>query len=177
VWVDWWRSVAYDDVDGGFTLGSPTLLDGGQMHTLPAPLDQIPLLVKAGSIVPLLSPDVDTLAEHGTDPAIVHLSDRADRLHLLAFPRGTTTSRFYESESLTSVEGATEWRLTLAGAREYAVTLEAALGTLAAPFVPCAVDLSDGVLDGWTYDAGTRVLVASFRSTSGTLTVRAACGP
>ena len=62
--------------------------------TLPAPLDELPLLARAGAVLPLLSPDVDTLADYGeaAPPGVVRLADRRDRLHLLAFPRGRRTS-------------------------------------------------------------------------------------
>ena len=53
---------------------------------LPAPLGELPLLARAGSVLPLLPADVDTLAPYGRD--LVHLRDRRGRLSLLAFPRG-----------------------------------------------------------------------------------------
>jgi len=46
-WLDWWT-------------GAPR--DGGTKHTVDAPLDTLPLFVKAGAIVPLLRDTIDTLA-------------------------------------------------------------------------------------------------------------------
>ena len=43
--------------------------------TLPAPLDELPLLVSEGAVIPLLDPAVETLADYGTGAA-VRLRDR-----------------------------------------------------------------------------------------------------
>ncbi|MEA2418620.1 MAG: hypothetical protein QOE60_826, partial [Thermoleophilaceae bacterium] len=44
-WVDLWRSVSGGD---GLSLGRARVLRGGQSVTLPAPLDELPLLARAG---------------------------------------------------------------------------------------------------------------------------------
>jgi alpha-D-xyloside xylohydrolase len=46
-WTDYWTG---------------NMIDGGRQVTVRAPLDQIPLLVRAGSILPMISPDTETLA-------------------------------------------------------------------------------------------------------------------
>lgn len=46
-WVDYWTRQT---------------IEGGKVVTVPAPLHQMPMLVRAGSIIPLASPDVETLA-------------------------------------------------------------------------------------------------------------------
>lgn len=175
-WVDAWRSLEYREADGSFHIKNVTLLAGARSVTLPAPRAEIPFLIRAGSVIPLLSPDVYTLAEHGNNPAIVHWSDRADRLRLLAFPRGTTTASFYENETLASEALAGEWRLGIQGARAREIELQAALGTLAQPFVPCTVTLSSGTLRNWSYNSVSRVLTANLQTQNGTLTARA-CQP
>lgn len=50
-WVDYWTG---------------KLIDGGRQVTLAAPLDRIPILVQAGSILPLISPQTQTLAPDRT---------------------------------------------------------------------------------------------------------------
>ena len=61
--------------------------DGGADFTRDAPLDTLPLYQRAGSIVPLLSPDVQTLATT-SDPSVVDMLDRADVLdHVNSLPR------------------------------------------------------------------------------------------
>jgi alpha-glucosidase len=86
-WIAWWQAVRYDERDGSFTLGAPAVIPGGRSITVDAPLEQIPIFVRAGASIPLLPADVVTLAEHGDDPAIVHLSQRLDGIRLLTFPR------------------------------------------------------------------------------------------
>jgi alpha-glucosidase (family GH31 glycosyl hydrolase) len=46
-WVNYW--------DGG-------ILEGGEDITVPAPLEEIPILVRAGSVLPFIRSDLDTLA-------------------------------------------------------------------------------------------------------------------
>ncbi|MBA3328661.1 MAG: glycoside hydrolase family 31 protein, partial [Solirubrobacterales bacterium] len=85
-WVDWWRSVSLDAA-GAPHLGSPRELEGGGDTDLPAPLDELPLLVRAGAVLALLDPEVQTLTDYGAG-ATVRLRDRAGRMRLLAWPRG-----------------------------------------------------------------------------------------
>lgn len=54
-----------------------TLVTGGSTVTLDAPLDKLPLLLRAGQLVPLLDASVDTLAEE-TSPDIVSAADVSD---------------------------------------------------------------------------------------------------
>jgi alpha-D-xyloside xylohydrolase len=43
------------------------LIEGGQDVSVPAPLEQIPILLRAGSILPFISPETPTLAQHMQD--------------------------------------------------------------------------------------------------------------
>ncbi len=54
-WIDWWTSAAHD---------------GGTRIQIDAPLDTLPLFVRAGAIVPLLRPTIDSMSPT-TDPARV----------------------------------------------------------------------------------------------------------
>ncbi|MBW1756369.1 MAG: glycoside hydrolase family 31 protein, partial [Deltaproteobacteria bacterium] len=108
-WVEWWRTVAYGEEGGTFTLGTAVLHDGMQSVSVGAPLTEIPMFVEAGGVIPMLSPDVFTLAEYGDDPEIIHASDRDHLLHVLAFPRGETAGKFYDDGTWTSVEGDGTW--------------------------------------------------------------------
>ena len=101
--MDLWRSAAYRERSGGLRLHEPKILRGEREATIPAPLDELPLLVRAGTVLPLLPPDVDTLAAYGGGSEdIVGLRERADRIDLLAFPRGRRTSRFYDDGRIVS---------------------------------------------------------------------------
>ncbi len=43
------------------------IVEGGQQVTIPAPLEQIPILVRSGSILPLISPETQTLVQNQPD--------------------------------------------------------------------------------------------------------------
>ncbi len=89
-WIEWWRAVSYDEATGAFSLiGTPEILDGGRSITVDAPLDEIPMFVRAGAAIPLLPADVYTLTEHGDAADIAHLSDRAGQERMLQFPGGS----------------------------------------------------------------------------------------
>src|SRR5262245_8289751 len=91
-WVDIWRAGTWDSASGAFVLGAATVVEGARSVTVPAPLAELPIFVRAGAVLPLLPADVDTLADYGTAPDLVKLADRRDRLELLAFPRGRTAT-------------------------------------------------------------------------------------
>jgi len=176
-WVELWRAGHYDSASGAFVMGPADVLIGGRTVSVPAPIDELPLLVRAGAVLPLLPPDVDTLADYG-DPVlgVVRLRDRQDRLALLAFPRGETDARmFSDRERLRSSERDGGWELSVRGHRGRTYDLQASLATLERPFVPCAVEWNDRALppDAWTYDATTAVLRVRFEGRRGRLRVHA----
>ncbi|MBI2383191.1 MAG: glycoside hydrolase family 31 protein [Gammaproteobacteria bacterium] len=170
-WVDWWRTLRYDEASGGFTLGAASLRAGGGDVELPAPLEELPLLVRAGAVLPLLPPEVDTLADYGAGVDLVRLADRRDRLNLLAFPRGGSVSRFYRDGALVSTEAPGRWTLAIRSSVERRYDLQASLATLNAPFHVCRVRRDGRPLPAgeWSYDPATRVLNARFALASGTL--------
>ena len=88
-WLNFWDATTYDEATGAFSAkpGAPTL-SGGRTITVDAPLDRIPLFVRAGTCLPMLPSDVDTLAEVGDAPGLVHLSEAAGRERTLGV--GTT---------------------------------------------------------------------------------------
>jgi alpha-glucosidase (family GH31 glycosyl hydrolase) len=171
-WVDLWRSASFDVDSGALALGAPELLRGGREATVPAPLDELPLLVRAGAVLPLLPPEVDTLADHeGKGP--VSLDERRRHLQLLAFPRGRSTARQGAGGKIVSREGDASWRLVLRGGKARRFELQASLGTLRNPFEPCRVSVDGKRLDPdrWDYSTKTGVLTARFAGRSPTLTV------
>jgi alpha-glucosidase (family GH31 glycosyl hydrolase) len=94
------------------------LLTGGATVTVDAPLDKLPLYLRAGHLVPLLDPAVDTLAEEEL-PEIVSAADVAD---------------VYDVVALLAPEAA-DARLTLWDGGELAATLG---GAFAPPALPAA---------------------------------------
>jgi alpha-glucosidase (family GH31 glycosyl hydrolase) len=86
-WADLWRSVAWEPASGALVPGRARVLHGPGWVTVPAPLEELPLLARVGSRIPLLDPGVETLADHGGGAGVVRLADRPAPAHL-CFPHG-----------------------------------------------------------------------------------------
>ncbi|MBA3305987.1 MAG: glycoside hydrolase family 31 protein, partial [Thermoleophilaceae bacterium] len=177
-WVDLWRSVEYTKGSGGLRLGRPRTLDGAREVTLPAPLEELPLAAKAGTLLAMLPPDVDTLAPYGEGEGLVKLSDRRGALELLAFPSGTSSAGFYYGERLRSSEGQGRWTLSVEGARTRRYSLQASMATLRDPIEPCQVTLDGNPLasSAWSYDSERAALSVAFRTRTGRLVASERCG-
>lgn len=163
-WRSLWQAVRYDVADGSFHLAAASPLAGGSTVTVGAPLDEIPAFVRGGSLLPLLTPDVDTLAEYGGGPGLVRLCDRADRLRLLAWPEGISTVEALGVKIRSNLTGDT-WRLRLTGKPLQSLEIEAQV-----PGTPLAVLWNGQPLDpgAWTYAEGVLSLPVEG---SGTLVV------
>jgi alpha-glucosidase (family GH31 glycosyl hydrolase) len=172
-WVDLWRSAGYRQSDGGLELGRAKVLSGGRTVTVPAPLDELPLLARAGALLSLLPADVDTLASYGDAAPVVSLAERAGERMLLAFPRGRSSARLEHGGELRSKEGRGRWELAIRSDRPVRWALQASLLTLRAPFAPCSVALDGRRLpaSAWSYDSGAGVLSARFATRHGELAV------
>jgi len=172
-WVEWFRSVTYGEDGGTFELTGTTMHTGARSVTVAAPIPEIPMFVRAGAIIPMLSPDVFTLAEFGDDPAIIHASDRDDQLHVLAFPRGETDGTFYDDGTWSSVEDDIDWELTIVNDRERTIHLEATMNSRITPVPVCGVSLDGAPLDDadWTFDETTALLEVRYTTAAGTLRV------
>jgi sulfoquinovosidase len=179
-WVDFWRTVRFRDSDGAFVpSASASLIGGGRTATLPAPIEELPLLVKAGSVIPMLPADIDTLAPYGKgDPEVVRLADRRGRLTLLAFPRGRSVSALGPAGQAISTESGAGWTLRLEGKPDTAYTVRASLGTLRNGLEPCSVTADGEPLarSAWRFDASADALTAKLpRSTKRLVASEADC--
>jgi len=65
-WFDWWDGTRYD---------------GGAEREIPAPIERLPLLLRAGGIVPMLRPDIDTLAPVANPDEVQSFTADAGRLY------------------------------------------------------------------------------------------------
>jgi alpha-glucosidase (family GH31 glycosyl hydrolase) len=84
-WVNFWDAFTFDQQSGEFRPNSvaPQVLDGNRVLHVDAPLDRIPLFVRAGTCLPMLPGDVDTLITDtgfAHDADVVTLADRADAI-------------------------------------------------------------------------------------------------
>ena len=164
------------------TCAAPRELDGGRDAELPAPLDELPLLVRAGAVLPLLRPDVDTLTDYGAG-ATVRLRDRADRLRLLAWPRGHRRVALGpdDRDHAVSAETRRGWVLKLRGTRTRTYRVEAALGALRrGAFRPCRVlagrrGRSPLSRRRWRYDRVAGVLTFRLRARTARVQVLRRC--
>jgi alpha-glucosidase (family GH31 glycosyl hydrolase) len=154
-WIDFWRSMRYGENSGSIDIRRAKLVRGGREITVPAPVDQLPLLVRAGTILPLLPADVDTLSSYAGQ-STTSLGERRKRLRLLAFPRGESSAPFYSDGSVRSRERRRGWTLRITGDRRRQYTVRAALASLAHPFRPCEVSVDGRPLPPrrWSFDGG-----------------------
>jgi alpha-glucosidase (family GH31 glycosyl hydrolase) len=177
-WVDLWRSATYDESSGGIDLGGAEVLRGPADVTVPAPLEELPLLVRAGTVIPLLPRDVDTLADDGGRTDLTSLADRENRLELLAFPRKKRSGRLGERGRWISRTKPGGWTLKLKTPERTRYDLQAALGVAGRNMVPCKLKLNGRKLKRkrWSYDAQAEVLTARFATRKGRLKlVRRSC--
>jgi alpha-glucosidase (family GH31 glycosyl hydrolase) len=174
-WLDLGQATTYDRRSGGLRPVAARTLPGGRFVTVPAPVGELPLFARAGTLLGLLPPEVDTLADvPGAVRSLVRLRDRRDRLEVLAFPRGRSSGRFDADGRLTSSEGRRRWTLRLDAKRPRTVVLRASLLTLRTPFRPRSVEVAGRPLrrGAWRYDHRTGVLRAAFRGRRAVVVVR-----
>ena len=174
-WVNFWEAARYGEDRGGYRMrGGAKLLRGGSDVTVPAALGTLPLMVRAGAVLPMLPADVDTLADYGEGRDLVRLDERRDRMRLLAFPRGRSRAGMLEDEELVSREGRRRWRLAIHGERRRSYRVEAWLGALKRPFRPRSVRVGGKELPRkrWSYDRESDVLELAVRLKRGRVTVR-----
>jgi alpha-glucosidase (family GH31 glycosyl hydrolase) len=146
-WRDARRALAYDRSDGSFHARPAPRLNGRRTVSARARLDELPLFVREGAVIPMLPADTFTLADYGAGE-VIRLADRRHRMRLLAFP-----------------SPGRPWQIELDGDLRRRYTLEAA-------FRACSVALDGRPLrrSAWGNRAG--VLTASFTARRGTLSIR-----
>ena len=73
-WVNFWDAFTFDQQSGEYRANpdGQQVVDGNRVVHVDAPLDRIPLFVRAGTCLPMLPGDVDTLI---TDQAFEHDAD------------------------------------------------------------------------------------------------------
>jgi sulfoquinovosidase len=176
-WIDLWRSARFDARGSGrLVLGRARRLRGRREVTLPAPLRELPLLVRAGAVLPLLPASVDTLAWYaGRDrrDGVTSVAERRNRLQLLAFPAGSSNARFGSRGRIRSRVLRRRWQLRIRAPRRQRIALQAAMSAMRRPFRPCRLKLNRRRLrrGRWRYDPGTQVLTVRFKAKRATLTV------
>ena len=153
-WIDLWRSARYREGDGGLSLGRARMLRGGRSVELPAPLGELPLLARAGTLLALLAPDVDTLAGYGDGAPAGVARERERAAGAAGVPAralvGAARGRRRAAVARAARRVVARDRLPSARRRW---TIEASLATLRRPLRPCAVEATRAV--GWAAGAST----------------------
>lgn len=163
-WINYWTNAA---------------VKGGGQTEVAAPLDQIPLLIRAGSVLPLIDPDTQTLAADLPQSQYKKLgqeltwrvipSPGPSQYGFTLYDGTRATVNQERSGIIFAVEGAPL-------VRKYQVILPVSItpqdvrlsGRLLAPLGSCS---SGAAADGWCIDAGTRTLHASFAAGNFMLTI------
>ncbi len=88
-WVQWW---------------SDQVSTGPADVTVAAPLGQPPLFARAGGLVPMLPPGIDTLVQ-ATEPGVVTLASQASEIAARAWPRGASTVTLDDASRIDVADG------------------------------------------------------------------------
>ena len=180
-WTELWKVARYRASDRGIeivgrTAGrSEAVLRGPRRTTVSVKDDEIPLFVRAGAVLQLLSNEVDTLSAYGDAACgVVRAFERNGQRSLLAFPAGDSQSLVSPGMFVTSTVGEDGWRLTIDGGAERTYRIQAWLGLLEdGGFVPHSVSVGATTLDParWSFAPSTGVLDLEVRMSGGTLDV------
>lgn len=168
-WIDLWRVARYEPSTRSLELtgsnGAGTgILHGPTIVTLQAPADEIPILVRAGAALTLLSNDVDTLVDRrGRDgeasnqsSSFVRASERDHERVMLAWPLSRETT--FDLETLADRQ------------RNFRVSLDL---RIVGDFTPSrlAIDGTEVQRSSWSFSQEKRILFANFEATRGTLNI------
>ena len=84
-WIDWWTG---------------EVLEGGNETTVAAPLETLPLFLRAGGIVPMLRPTIDSLAPTTMPNIVDSFADDPGRLHVRMAGKGSGSFDVYDGAHL-----------------------------------------------------------------------------
>jgi len=176
-WIHLWDALRYRERDGSLRMRSAKAVKGGRDRTISAPLDELPLLARAGTVLPLLPPGVDTLADDYEYADSTSLAEGSHKLVLLAFPRGESDASFFEGERVKSKVRRGRWVLKVSGATRRKYELQASLATIAGRLEPCRVRVDGERLRRrhWDFARRTEVLTLDLRGRSPKLVVKGRC--
>jgi alpha-glucosidase len=168
-WVDLWRSLTLDAA-GAPVLGAAELLAGGRDVTLPAPLIELPLLARAGTLLALLPADVQTLTGYGA--GVVRMRDRAARATLVGWPAGgVARAEIARGETASVRLRGRRLHIRISGRRQRRIAVQLSLAALPRPLRPCRVRARGGRVLSWRYDRASGVLRTTLRMRDGVAVV------
>ncbi len=83
-WVDWWTGEVYE----------------GESATVQAPIDRIPVLLRAGAMIPLLRATIDTISPVADPSLIDSFATEPNPLHMRVAPGPASTATLYDGTVL-----------------------------------------------------------------------------
>ena len=170
VWFDWWtRSPAPGDPAATGDPAKP------RKFKLDVPLNRIPIWLRAGGLVPMLRPTIDTLAP-ATVAGVDSFANETGPLHVLVAPGAAGSAAVYDGTTVDLLDGpsAASLKLKFSPGSEFKHGAEFEIWTAASAKV--AIDGQDSAASAtktcqscWWYDTATTTL--HVRLTAGPHTV------
>jgi alpha-glucosidase (family GH31 glycosyl hydrolase) len=106
----------YDFFSGARVTGAGTI-------TANATLDQVPLFARVGAIIPMLSPDVETLVPATDGSGVISLADRSDVVVVEVFSGGSTNVVLDDGTKIVQTAPTSAYDFTSASPTAQNVTL------------------------------------------------------
>ena len=132
---------------------------GGGTITANATLDQVPLYARVGAIVPMLSPDVETLMPATDGSGVVSIADRSDVLDVEIFSGGSTDVTLGDGTTIAQSAPADAYDVTLPPTAKNATLVQAAQASDLTTCDAC-----------WLDDETTRTLSITLKTSSDVIT-------
>ncbi len=126
-WFDWWSHAPATEAPGHNGDEAKA-----QVLTVAAPLGRIPFFVTAGALIPMLRPDLDTLAP-ATEPGVESFADAPGRLHVVVVPGDAGDRGVYDGSELTLRAEGNGWRVSAQPGVEYVAGVELEVWMAAKP--------------------------------------------
>jgi alpha-glucosidase (family GH31 glycosyl hydrolase) len=128
--------------------------------TANATLDQVPLYARVGAIIPMLSPDVETLLPATDGSGVISLADRSDVLVLEIFSGGTTNIALADGTKVSQTAPSSAYDFTSAPQAQNATLAQAATTSDLATCDACFLD-----------DPASRTMSVTLKTSSDTITI------
>lgn len=158
-WIDFWTGEAHD---------------GGAHITVSAPIDTLPLFVRAGGIVPMLRPTIDAIAETAAPDQVDSLATNAGVLYVRIAPGSKSDFTVYDGTVLSQADSADELLLSSKDGDEFkdGVIFEVIGWTAKPSSVKDGSDALDEQPDLTSLEAGSSGFAHDASATGGTLYVK-----
>lgn len=139
--------------DGEALGGTP-----GDMVTVDAPLDVLPLFIRAGAVVPLLRPDIDTLAPVAEGTGLESYANDAGRLWSRAACGGSSTAALWDGSSIALTDDGNAVDISFVEGSVF--NQGAAVELVGLSTAPASVTADGSTTDDWDFTDGVLTVPA-----------------